>query len=200
MDDLVKEMMKTNCVFLESGGTTIPDEMPTLKGSLWSNEVRIEYVELGMFAFVSWRWVNPFVEWLDGRKCLEVMAGRGILAKALRQKGIGCIATDDFSWSKKEGFEQWKNPVTDVEKMDAVQAVETYGGLVDVLVMSWPRMDNTAYQVIKRLHEVNPDVLIVYIGEGGGEVQLTVSSLTISNGLQILSSKKLITNSNNGPV
>jgi hypothetical protein len=120
---------------------------------------------VGMYGFVSWKWVNPFVEWIAGRKCLEVMAGRGWLSHALRIKGVDVIATDDFSWSDQRA---WKQPMTAIEKLDAIESVEKYGKDIDILIMSWPYMDDTAYRVIKKLYEVNPGVLVVYIGEWGG--------------------------------
>jgi hypothetical protein len=122
----------------------------------------------GMFAYVSWRWVRPLVQWIGKRKVLEVMAGRGWLSAALRQCGVDVIATDDFSWSKKSRFVLWKNPVTEVRKMDAVAAVRTFGSDYDVCVMSWPFMDNTAYRVLKEASLVNPDMIVLFIGEGCG--------------------------------
>jgi hypothetical protein len=151
----------------------IPDEMPKFKDrfSLDAFMARSNYIEEGMFAFVSWKWVNPLVEWIGERKCLEVMAGRGILALALKRKGIQMIATDDFSWANKvEGdtFKKWADSLTDVEEMDAVDAAEAYGKDIDILIMSWAYMDDTAYRVIKKLYEVNPLALVVCIGESCG--------------------------------
>jgi hypothetical protein len=119
------------------------------------------YQSAGMYGFVSWRWVRPFVEWIGQRKVLEVMAGRGWLTYALRQKGVDVVAIDDFSW-----FTSY-DPITDVIEMDAVTAVDVYKD-VDIVIMSWPFMDNTAYQVLKKMHESNPSALLVYIGEYGG--------------------------------
>jgi hypothetical protein len=149
----------------------IPDEMPKFKDrfSLDNLTARSKYIEEGMFAFVSWKWVNPLAEWIGERKCLEVMAGRGILSFALRQKGIDIIVTDDFSWANTlEHCKSWINTVTDVENMDAIKAVEQYGSEINVLIMSWAYMDDTAYRVIKRLYEVNPFAQVIYIGEGRG--------------------------------
>ena len=157
----------------------IPDEMPLAQGqrtlfipgrydiTLSAKQMHIKefYNDLGMYAFVSWRWVNPFVEWLGNRKCLEVMAGRGWLSYALRQKGVDVIATDDYSWAKEKG---WPDPLTQVIKMDAIKSVEKFGRGIDVLIMAWPYMDDTAYRTIKKLHEVNPHALVVYIGERDG--------------------------------
>lgn len=96
----------------------------------------------------------------------EVMSGTGSLSYVLRKLDIDIIATDDYSWSipwEKNGYEY-----TDIENIDAIEAVEKYGRDVDILIMSWAYMDNTAYQVLKKLHEVNPNCILLYIGEGGG--------------------------------
>lgn len=156
----------------------IPDEMPKTTSEDWFSpggfgdsakewHLREKYIEMGMFGFVSWRWVNPLAEWIGNRKCLEVMAGRGWLSYALQQKGIDVKATDNFSWHQGH-LKKWKETVTDVENIDAVEAVETYGADIDFLLISWAYMDDTAYRVIEKLHEVNPDAKIIYIGEGYG--------------------------------
>lgn len=153
----------------------IPNEMPKQVGNSFEERffdmggifreymLKDFYNSKGMYAFVSWRWVNPFVKWLGNRKCLEVMAGRGWWSHALRQKGVDVIATDDYSWSDERS---WDVPLTTVLKTDAIAAVEKYGKDVDVILIGWPYMDDTAYKVIKKLHEVNSNALVVYIGEG----------------------------------
>lgn len=151
----------------------IPDEMPKFadRFSIERYSAREKYIKDGMFGFVSWKWVNPFVEWIGERKCLEVMAGRGILSHALRQNGIDVISTDDFSWAtnnSNEMFDDWKKPYTEVLDMDAVDSVERYGKEIDILIMSWAYMDDTAYRVIEKLYEVNHSAVIVSIGEGCG--------------------------------
>lgn len=120
------------------------------------------YHNVGMYGFVSWKWVEPFAEWIKGKKVLEVMAGRGWLSHALRLKGIDIISTDNFSWHKNAG---WEEPLTEITNIDAVKSIDKFGKQVDIVIMSWPYMDNTAFQVLKRLHEVNPSALVVYIGE-----------------------------------
>lgn len=145
----------------------IADYFPVKRNDNW--ELRYEHrsnaLKKGMFAFVSWEWVIPFAEWIGERKCLEVMAGRGWLSYALRQRDIDVIATDDYSWHKEQ---KWEEPVTTVEEINCVDSITVYGRDIDILIMSWPYMDSNAYDTIKALHEVNPEALIVYIGEGYG--------------------------------
>lgn len=127
-------------------------------------QTRDEWLEKGMYAFVCWEWVLPFVNWIGKRKVLEVMAGAGWLAKALREKDIDIIATDNHSWAEKV---KWEN-VTSVENLNADDAILQYGKERDILIMSWPYMDHHAFDAIKTMHEENPNALIVYIGEDRG--------------------------------
>lgn len=118
----------------------------------------------GMYAFVCWQWVDPLAEWIGQRKVLEVMAGAGWLARALSEKGVNIIATDDHSWAGK-----WNMIFQyDVEKRDALTAIEQYGSTCDIIIISWPYMDPNAFEAIRKYYEVNPEGLIVYIGEQEG--------------------------------
>lgn len=157
----------------------IPDEMPKytsdnfleritnrdLLGTTKELILKDAYNKFGMFGFVSWRWINPLAEWINGRKCLEIMAGRGWLSHALQIKGVDIIATDDFSWHAKEEFSTWKDTVTTVEKLNAVDAITKYGQGVDIMLVSWPYIDKTAFHSLKKLYEVNPNTLFIFIGE-----------------------------------
>jgi len=118
----------------------------------------------GMFAFVSWDWVKPLVAWIGNRKVLEVMAGAGWLARALSEKGINIIATDDYSWIEKREWELQ----TEVKKMDAFSAIEIFGEESDILIISWPYMDPSAFEAIRKWNEIRPGGLIIYIGEQEG--------------------------------
>lgn len=146
----------------------IPDKIPVddsnWRVSLSRIILREEWIEKGMFAFVSHRWVKPFADWIGKRQVLEVMAGAGWLARALREYKIDVIATDDYSWHKKR---DWKMQ-TDVEEIQAADAITKYGKKADILIISWPHMDSAAYEAIKLMIEVNPETLVVYIGEDEG--------------------------------
>ena len=132
----------------------------------------------GMYALVDMSWTRKLAGLLQGKWAIEVMAGRGWLAKALAAHGVDVIATDDGSWSMPD-------PVTHVEKMDALTAIEEYK-YRDVLIMSWPPMEDIAAEIVERW---TGD--IVYIGEGLGgctgtdamfsllEQRMTVATLDI---------------------
>lgn len=161
--------MKTNVV--EVNRVVVPNNMPkgvSLEERMHEFALREQFIQEGMFGFVSWKWVNPFVKWLGQKNCLEVMAGRGWWSYALEQKGVNVIATDDFSWHNKNKYKKWNETLVAMKERDAVEAVREYGHKVDVVLMSWPFMDDTAYEVIKALYEVNPLAVVAYIGEGNG--------------------------------
>lgn len=170
------EITNTN-IILEN---KVPDEMPKYTpedifstslrssepfGSIKEMVLRDEFINLGMFGFVSWKWLNPFAEWIGSRKCLEIMSGRGWLSYALRSKGVNTIATDNFSWHKNEQFQLWNETVTNVENIDAVSAIKKYGKDVDIVIVSWPEPGDTTFNSLKTLNNINPDALFIFIGE-----------------------------------
>jgi hypothetical protein len=149
----------------------IPDNPDPILNSYGSFMARDEYIAAYGFVYLSWNWLNPLIKYLQNKKCLEVMAGRGHLSYVLKEKGIDVITTDNMSWHNGElykntwGRESW----TDIEHMDAISAVKKYGKNIDVVIMSWPPYeDNTAYKLIKEMYDINPNAIIMYIGESGG--------------------------------
>ncbi|WP_456364200.1 hypothetical protein [Priestia aryabhattai] len=136
--------------------------------SIKALRLRDAYNEAGMYGFVSWRWVDPFVKWINGRKCLEIMSGRGWLSYALQQRGVNVIPTDNFSWH--QNFKEWYDTLTDVECIDAINAVEKYGLDIDIVIVSWPQANDTAFKVLKKLYEINSNAVFVFIGEEKVEV------------------------------
>ncbi|MFP7486535.1 hypothetical protein SFC65_20445 [Priestia filamentosa] len=65
------------------------------------------------------------------------------------------IATDNFSWS--ENYPLWKNTVTDIEKIGAVEAIEKYAKSIDIV--SWPVLGDVAYRSLKRLYQFSENTL-----------------------------------------
>lgn len=142
-------------------------------------DLRQKAINDGMFAYVTWRWINPLAEWIGDKKCLEIMAGRGWISLALKARGVDVIATDDFSWPEFDqrlpkgvtgtGIGTWLDVVTNVEKIDAVAAIEKYGANVDFVIMSWPPLGDTiAAGCMQTLGRVNPKARVIYIGERCG--------------------------------
>lgn len=129
-----------------------------------SVRLRYEWADKGMYAFVAWDWVDPLIKYIGKRRVLEVMAGAGWLAGALREKGVNILATDNYSWANKKGWEMQ----TEIEKMNCFKAIEKYGRSRSLLIMSWPYMDDKAYHCARLYHQVNPRGKIIYIGESEG--------------------------------
>ncbi len=113
------------------------------------------------FVLLSNIWIDVMIRWIGSRKCLEVMAGTGALTYELGKRGADIIATDNCSWKK---YNTWVH----VEELDAVEAVEKYKN-VEVLIMSWPPYSNEiAIKVLQKMRMVNPDCIMIYIGEEKG--------------------------------
>jgi len=96
------------------------------------------------------------------------MAGTGSLSFALQQQGINIRATDNFSWDKHNNWNEDENYWTGIEYVDAIEAVKKYGENIDVIIMSWPYMDDIAVKVLHTMRDVNPNCIMIYIGEEDG--------------------------------
>lgn len=151
----------------------IPETFPfphRSKYDLWADDameqfkIKGQWNDRGMFAFVCPQWVDPLAKWIGERKALEVMAGAGWLARALRDKGTQLTATDDYSWIDKGGWETQ----TTIERLNAVDAVEKYGRNSDVLIISWPYMDSEAFHALHEWDKARPGAPVIYIGEDEG--------------------------------
>jgi putative heme degradation protein len=95
------------------------------------------------------------------------MAGCGALSKVLKDKEVDIIATDNFTWDGRANWNTDKNYWTDIENIDAIEAIEKYKDR-DIVIMSWAYMDDVAYKSLLKMREVNPDMIMVVIGEGEG--------------------------------
>ena len=130
---------------------------------------RKRWLDEGMCAFVSWQWVEPFAQWIGKRRCLEIMAGRGLLAYALKKRGTEIVATDNFIWQQEDLHPEWNSPVIDVEEIDCLKAIRKYGQDAELMIMSWPPYnERIAYYALKEFYRVNREGLVVYIGEERG--------------------------------
>ena len=121
-------------------------------------------VEASSWALIAYEWVRPLAAWIGSRRCLEVMCGRGVLAKALRDCGVSVIATDNKSMCSRQWWET--APWIEVEQLDAVEAIEKYGSGIDLVICSWPPYGSpAAYQALLKMREMASDALMLYIGE-----------------------------------
>jgi hypothetical protein len=104
------------------------------------------------------QFIDELVQFLDGKRVLEIFSGNGYLAALLAARGIAIRSTTQFS-----GHDNHEQGVYyDVEELDAVSAVNTYGHAHDVLLVCWPTVTPAV------LHAVScwgSDRDIVFIGE-----------------------------------
>jgi methylase of polypeptide subunit release factors len=163
IDNILKQVQQKNIP------DSYPEKMINNLNRLVSRDKLIK--EMG-FVLVSNDWIKPLSDWIGKRNCLEIMSGTGALSYALQKQGINIIATDDYSWKVDESNNQdfyWREKLwTEVENLDAIEAVKKYGQETNIIIMSWPYMDNTAYKVLQTMREVNPFCMMIFIGEGPG--------------------------------
>lgn len=127
-----------------------------------SHAVRTEYIKRAGYAIVTKELIDELAKFIDSRKCLEIMAGKGVISKGLRDKGIDIIATDNNSW-KGQAEDRW----TDVEIIDAGNAISKYRD-VDIIIASWMPMDCESKRLVRNIRKYNPDVLLIIVGEYEG--------------------------------
>lgn len=127
-----------------------------------------DFVGRDLFRF-SWpvidqTYVDALTKYLAGRKVLEIAAGRGYLAKWMREAGNQWIATDinptDSNWADCD-------PFTEIETLSGEAALDKYLNQVDMVVASWiPYCDPLDQVILAYCHTVKKPVL--FIGEGSG--------------------------------
>lgn len=104
----------------------------------------------GIYCFYSKALIQELSILIEGKKCVEIAAGDGTLTQFLNDKGMNCIATDDYSW------EQYITYPSFVEKADAKTALNKYNP--EVVICSWPVPKNSYEK-----HVFNTDSVDLYI-------------------------------------
>ena len=86
----------------------------------------IEY--FSMYAYVSNAFIQDLSAYTNGLPVLEIMAGHGYISAGLRAVAPAqtIIATDNEDWRTQPDPTTAK-PVTDVENLDAIAALDSYG-------------------------------------------------------------------------
>lgn len=151
----------------------IPEQyLPVAESTFaWQNELGMDsllyrdpIVKNSGFALISNEWVRPLAQWIGKRHCLEIMSGSGALSYALTQNGTDVIATDNCSWAQQYG--SWfSEPWQKVEQLNCLDAIERYGSDCELIICSWPYMDEDAYNALIKMRAVNPTAMMIYIGE-----------------------------------
>ena len=162
---------KINEIFEQVKNKQIPEFYPNEMVNNFNMDrytLRSDFIKTIGFTLISNDWIKPLSQWIGNRKCLEVMAVSGSLSFALQQQGVDIIATDDFSWKYDSSWNNDKNYWTDIENIDAMEAVNKYGKDINIIIMSWPYMDDTAYRILLNMRKVNSNCIMIYIGEGMG--------------------------------
>ena len=116
-----------------------------------------------MWAYVSRPFLDAFATYLEGKTVLDPFAGRGWLARGLRERGIHVIATDLHPWPDEASL-------TEIFPMDALEAIQTYGPTVDTIILSWvPINDPIDVAIVKEnRHNSLLHKELIWMGENGG--------------------------------
>ncbi|WP_353989941.1 SAM-dependent methyltransferase [Pediococcus argentinicus] len=128
-----------------------------------------DYLEdtYGMWAYISAPFINDLSKYIDGEPTLEIMAGNGYISKGLRAHDQNVIATDSLEWQKEN--QTGRHLVTDVEKLDALAALDKYQNQVQYVIMSWsPDGVPIDQEVLATMREKLPDATLICIGEQNG--------------------------------
>lgn len=130
-----------------------------------------DYLEdtYGMWSYTSSDFASALSSYLNGAPVLEIMAGNGYISKGLRDRNPTqtIITTDSKAWVSEN--QTGRHPVTTVETLGALEAIQQYGDQVDYVIMAWaPDKDENDYQVLGLLRRQFPDVRLLVIGEQNG--------------------------------
>lgn len=130
-----------------------------------------DYLEetYGMWSYTNSSFTNALSKYLNGAPVLEIMAGNGYLSKGLRNSNPHQVifTTDSQAWVKEN--ETGKHPVTKIEKLDALAAIDKYGDQVQYVIMSWaPDKGEQDWQVLQHLRNQYPELKLLVIGEKNG--------------------------------
>jgi hypothetical protein len=155
----------------------LPDELsPNILDNF---TLRDHYLNYMGFSILTNKFINSLSKFIGNKKCLEVMSGCGSLSYFLKKSGVKIIPTDNFTW--KHDWFTYETFWLEIENIDAVSAIKKYGKDVDFIIMSWPYMDDTAYNVLIEMRNINPKCKLIYIGEEEGGCTANDQFFDISN-------------------
>jgi len=147
---------------------------------------KFDFINISSFIPVSKRWVKPLSEFIGEKKCLEIMAGKGVLSKCLNDYGVDIIATDDYTWKwhrtqqNKDGEKLNRQELWyDVEELDCMESVDKYGSNTSFIICCCPPFGNDClYYVLLKMRKINPQCMMIYIGEGKGGCHAEINFFT----------------------
>ncbi|MCM0599649.1 SAM-dependent methyltransferase [Periweissella fabalis] len=131
--------------------------------------------QYGMWAYTNAVFLQDLSTYLAGAPVLEIMAGNGYISAGLRARNSSQLiyTTDDTSWLNENAT--GKHPVTTIEPLDALAAIDKYGNQVAYVIMSWsPDGLDIDWQVLQKLRTKYPLVKFLVIGEKDGATNSTI--------------------------
>lgn len=128
-------------------------------------KAREQLFRRGCWTVIDQVWTRKLAEWIGWRTVLEVMAGGGLVAKALEKWGVSIVATDAML-SEWIAIHDLMEEPTNVIEMDGMKAIQTFGPASDILLIVWPPVGDE--QVIDFAEAWGREKPIVYIGERNG--------------------------------
>lgn len=157
-----------NKLYNEVATGKIPDFVPQAYGyddyDLMTMQVETELKnKYGYYGRMSKKTAESLVENLDLKEktVLDFMAGRGYGVNALRDAGVGVIATDDQSWNSTKS--------SHIENLDAIEALDKYGAESDYAFMSWSPYDNELdLKILNHIKDKHPHLKLIVLGEEFG--------------------------------
>lgn len=157
-----------NKLYNEVATGKIPDFVPQAYGyddyDLMTMQVETELKnKYGYYGRMSKKTAESLVENLDLKEktVLDFMAGRGYGVNALRDAGVGVIATDDQSWNSTKS--------SHIENLDAIEALDKYGAESDYAFMSWSPYDNELdLKILQHMKDKHPHLKLIVLGEEFG--------------------------------
>lgn len=127
---------------------------------------RSKFTESCGFVFWTRSSMDELAAFIKDDKWLEIMSGTGYLGNTMNTVyHSNIIMTDDKSWNKGAWADDdiYKN----IEKLDALDAIDKYHDEVKGVIMSWPPYaDPIATKILERCTEYKLPIL--YIGEYEG--------------------------------
>ena len=156
-----------------------PESIEKIRQDPYKNDYyvnRFDFINISSFALISKKWVVPLAEYISANKCLEVMAGKGVLSKSLYDCGVNIKATDNYTWKwHRSGQNKGGQRLSldelwfGVENMDCIEAIIKYGANMDFIICCWPPYQSDAlYHALIKMRDINPKCRLIYIGEGKG--------------------------------
>lgn len=119
----------------------------------------------GYWATVTQPLMSTWSKLFPNEKYLELMAGNGYISKGFRDNGIKSICTDNLSWSKQSPTGNKK--ITDVEQIDALDAIDKYQTQVDAIVLAWsPDREEIDFEILEKIRKT--ELKFFLIGEKYG--------------------------------